>query len=62
MDPLALKISTTGTLNHFTMLRFRSPNAMRKRHVAGINVSVTRDTRTVVLNFEPGFCCLRWTT
>src|SRR5215831_7149101 len=56
---LALKIWSTGTLNHLSMFRLTNAKAKRKRQVAGISVSVTSDTRTVVLNFEPGFCCFR---
>ena len=56
---VASKIWSTGTLNHFTMLRFTSPKANRKRHVAGISVSRISETTSFVLNFEPGFCCFR---
>ena len=59
MSAVALKISSTGTLNHFTMLRFTSPKANKNRHVAGIKVSRINETNNFVLNFEPGFCCLR---
>src|SRR5262245_3505791 len=41
------------------MFRLTNAKAKRNRQVAGISVSVTSDTRTVVLNFEPGFCCFR---
>src|SRR5439155_222407 len=41
------------------MLRFTKPNAKRNRHVAGIKVSEISDTKMLVLNLEPGFCCFR---
>ena len=59
ISAVALKISSTGTLNHFTMLRFTSPKANKKRQVAGISVSRISETSNFVLNFEPGFCCFR---
>src|ERR1041385_3921992 len=39
------------------MLRFTRLNAKRKRSATGIRVREISETRRLVLNFDPGFCC-----
>src|SRR5262245_55143889 len=52
-------MSSTGALNHLSMLRLTRPKAKPNRRTAGTNVRAIIDISRLVLNCEPGFCWRR---
>ena len=64
MSVVALKISSTGTLNHLSMLRLTSPKANRNRHTAWNQrqryqrydkAGLELGTRLLLFAFDPDF-------